>query len=325
MTIKILVITLSNLGDIVLTFPAIDMLLQGYPGARVDVVVGPLGRSLLENNNRFNRVVIFDKRQTPWQQFLWTLRLALNGYDLVVDFRQTAMPLFFMGAKRTPVFSRPKGTCHMRDKHLARLSCVHPIAATSAPKVSLSVPPETEAESVRLLGNGKNGQKFVMIAPGSASEEKCWSPERFAQLADQIFHTYGMTIVFVGDKRDETLTTKVMRNMTSAAVNLCGKTDLLQLAAVLKKAVLFIGNDSGPTHLASYSDIPTIALFGPKDPILYGPWGKQGVAIRNNKDCRKCKEPKEDIRHTCMNGISVDDVFLSFRMADNKVLLLDRN
>jgi ADP-heptose:LPS heptosyltransferase len=317
---KILIITLSNIGDVVLTFPAIDIILNDYPDASVDVVVGPKAKSILEGNPFFNEVIVYDKKEKPLAQLAWILSRAVKGYDLVIDFRQTAMPLFFLGSKRTPVFIRPKNVNHMRNKHIARLATIHKTDSRIKAKKALHLPPEldlTKLLPLRIIEQG-----YVVIAPGSASEEKCWDAKKFAELADHLFREHKMNTVIVGDNNDSLAVAKMVRHMGTIPLNLCGKTDLVALADVLKSSRLFIGNDSGIAHIASYIDVPVIALFGPHCPGKYGPWGTKGIAIRKNEICEKCRTGKKNIKHNCMENINVSDI-LDKLVIDGKSVVLN--
>src|SRR5438128_14496 len=116
---NILVISLSNIGDVILTCPAIDILCRDFPSAQVTVVIGPKAATLLEGNARL-RVVVYDKHM-PWAgQWHWFNTMRRECFDLVVDLRNTLLPFFL----NTRVRTRPQGQSfkgHMRQKHLDRL------------------------------------------------------------------------------------------------------------------------------------------------------------------------------------------------------------
>ena len=117
----------------------------------------------------------------------------------------------------------------------------------------------------------------------------------------------------------------IIKRMEGDAVNLCGRTTLIQLAALYKYCFFSIVNDSAPMHMASYLNVPVLALFGATDPTRYGPWSEQSCFIRKNESCRRCVQPKTAFEHTCMKAISGDDVMriLKVNMFENSVDFLN--
>ncbi|MBF0532328.1 MAG: glycosyltransferase family 9 protein [Candidatus Omnitrophica bacterium] len=308
---KILVISLSNIGDVVLTLPVIDILKRDFPSADLDVVVGPKAYPLLEGNPYFRYVMVFDKHWTGPQTLKWIMGLRRDVYDLVVDLRCTAIPLLLACRRRTPVVFGRKFSGHMLDKHLARLRKVHPFSNGTPPRVALWISEEDQNFIAILLWGLLNAaEQYCVMAPGAASAEKQWPAKNFGFLAGRIYETTGVKTVFIGESTDKAVVDAACQSLKKATyVNLCGQTTLRQLAAVIQNAKFVVGNDSGPLHIASYFNIPLIGLFGPKSPDQYGPWGKDGAAIRRNENCRKCADAKLEEKHSCMEAIKVEDVF----------------
>jgi ADP-heptose:LPS heptosyltransferase len=96
--------------------------------------------------------------------------------------------------------------------------------------------------------------------------------------------------------------------MEAQPLNLCGRTSLVQLAELFRRCSFAIVNDSAPMHLASYLNVPVLALFGPTDPQKYGPWGENSHMIKKGSDCPACREPGNSHKHACMHAISKEDV-----------------
>jgi ADP-heptose:LPS heptosyltransferase len=120
---------------------------------------------------------------------------------------------------------------------------------------------------------------------------------------------YDALIVLVGGKDDEQIAQSIVSAMSEQTINLSGRTTLGQLAAVLRKAKLFIGNDSGPMHLAAACSIKVIGLYGPTSPERFGPYGDCCAALRMEDDCSPCmRDECKRPGYRCIDRISVDDV-----------------
>lgn len=311
---KILVISLSNIGDIILTFPVIDILRRDFPSAAIDLIIGPKGESLVKGNPSFRKIYLYNKKESGWALFQWMRELAREHYDLAVDLRNTAIPFLIFAKHKTPVMFRRPGGIHMRQQHLLRLKTVHDFLQESRERFSLNISAEDKkiAEqqfslSSPVAGAGFHDLKFIVFAPGSRAENKRWHSRGFAQLADALAERYLVKPVFVGDENDVKVVKKITAMMKSPAVDLSGHLTLTQLASVMSRASLAVVNDSAPLHLASYLDIPVVALFGPTDPQKYGPWSSRSFIVRRNEACLACRGDKE-MPHDCLGAVSVEDV-----------------
>jgi ADP-heptose:LPS heptosyltransferase len=276
---KILVISLTNIGDVILTFPVIDILRRDCPRAELSVVIGFKARSLLDGNPQIKNVFIFDKHQPGLQKLSWALKLRKERFDLVVDLRNTAIPFLLAPKYRTSLAAGSVSDRHMREKHLARLRTVFPFESPSAERYALLL----EEDTPNLLGGIQSGEKFVVVAPGAADSAKRWPRERFVELCRRL-QGRDLKIVLVGDQNDKKIAEEMTGELKQGVLNLCGRTDLRQLAGILKRCELAIVNDSGTMHLASYLDRPVVAIFGPSNPRLYGPWSRKSCFVQRGSD-----------------------------------------
>ena len=307
---KILVISLSNIGDVILTFPVIDILKHDFPQAKLTVVIGPKAAGLLLGNPHFEKIEVFDKHQATKKTVEWVLHLTKENFDLVVDLRNTAIPLVLKPKYKTSLFIKKNTDLHMKEKHLKRLKSVYPYQSLSPQRFCLHVSGKDKAFVQKLISDEVgNKEKFIIVAPGAANRDKRWTEEGFALLCDQIMKIYHSKIVFVGDWEDKKVSCRIAEMMEQRAVNFCGRTNLLQLIEIFQSSFLTIVNDSASLHMASYLNIPVLAIFGPTNPKLYGPWGNVHAYIQKNKNCEKCRHPKRNALHKCMQAISADDVF----------------
>jgi len=302
---RILVVSQTNIGDVVLTCPVIDILRQDFPQAKMDVVIGPKAASLFADNLNFG-IKVFDKQSSLRQKCAWFLDLFWAHYDCVVDLRRTALSFFLAPRYATPLFSGKSFTGHKKEAHLNRLRQVYDFDARSEKQYAILTTQEDEQFFAKEVAPALNGQNFIVIASGAADSAKRWDPEGFAAVADYLSAKY--KIVFVGDAKDAEIVKVIQGRMKSSSVNLAGRINLRQLAFVLKRSSWALTHDSGVMHLACYFDVPVVVLWGPTDIGRYAPWSKKSVIVRRNEWCLRCRDPKSKNLHNCMSFIEVEDV-----------------
>lgn len=306
---KILVISLSNIGDVILTLPVVDILKSHFPSAQLSVVVGPKVKDLLLNNPHFFCVHIFNKRQPLQETLSWLASLRKEKFDLVVDLRHTAIPILITPRYRTPIFvNSPKGI-HMKEKHLGRLKSVFDFASPSERRFCIHVTDDDKAYVENLLNpHVKTNERFVIVAAGAANNLKRWREDSFAVVCDEIIEKYKMPIVFVGDENDREVTARIKKIMRHTAFDLCGRTNLIALGELLRRSSLAVANDSAVMHMASYLDVPVVAIFGPTDPAQYGPWGSKAKTVKSTAFCTACHQPHSQQAHECMDFVKPAEV-----------------
>lgn len=318
---KILVISLSNIGDVILTLPVMDILIRDFPRASFSVVVGPKAQTLFKDNPSIHKVHIFDKKQAFWKTIQWVVSLCGERFDLVVDLRNTAIPFLIFPRYRTSWLAGKNAGGHMKYKHLQRLRGVYPYDSESQKRYALSVPPADEAHVRGLLRAAWGSvSPYVVVAPGAANEAKRWTSHGFIEICCHLMLRDQVKIVFVGDEHDRRGAERIAEVLGGEALNLCGRTTLVQSAAVVQNAVMVLASDSAPMHLASYMDVPVLALFGPSDARKYGPWGLDGHYLQKNQDCPGCQSPNVSAPHTCMAAITGRDVLDAFQIVHGRAV-----
>ena len=318
---KILVISLSNIGDVVLTLPVTDILRRDFPDASISIVVGPKVESLFANSSSFENVHIYDKRQPISGKFKWILQLRQEKYDLVVDLRNSMIPFLMSPKYRTPLDTSSKQNLHMRNKHLARLQSIHTFDSDQADRRALDISSEdVEFVDECLKHYMTLGDKYIIMAPGSADEGKRWSKKGFADVADALVKAHGLRIVFLGDESDRTIAQSIQKLMNYDSINLCGRTKLIQTAEVIRRAKFALVNDSALLHIASYLNVPVMAIFGYTDPKKYGPWSGNGFYLKSDGDGVTKESPPEK-RVQMIESISSADVINCIKFVDGEVQL----
>jgi len=312
---KILVISLTNIGDVILTFPVIDILKRDFPSANLSVIIGPKAESLLKGNPHLDKVYIFDKHQSPLKSAAWILELKEECFDFVVDLRNTAIPFMIFPRYRTSCRVEKIENQHMREKHLNQLKSIYAYEEQASEQYALFVSDDDKQYMDQLIET-KVGRRdaYVVVAPGAADSSKRWPEENFATVCDQLIKDHNARIVFVGSEEDGGVAERIDQLMEADAVNFCGRTSLVQLAELLKRSMCAFVNDSAPMHLASYLDVPVLALFGPTDPSKYGPWSSRSFFLRKNMACPACTGSKTSSPHKCMKAITSEDVLDAFQV-----------
>jgi len=306
---RILVISLSNIGDVVLTFPVIDILKNDFPEAELSIVVGPKGEPLLKENYCIHQVHIFNKRQPLFKTLHWLVKLRKESFDLIVDLRNTAIPFFARTRYVTAPFIKRLKEKHMLEQHLNRLKSIYPYLKRPEKRYALRISEDDRDHIDNILENKiPPGEKFMIVCAGAADSAKRWTEDGFASVCDAVIDLYNVHIVFAGDTDDRNVTQQIIKKMHNSPLHLCGRTSLTQLAYLLQKALLLLTNDSAPMHIASYFDVPVVALFGPTDPQKYGPWSKEHCVVQSKEICPKCENRKTKEPHRCMQTIKPSQV-----------------
>lgn len=310
---RILVITLSNAGDIVLTTPVIRTLSKEFPDARIDVMVGPGGREIFEKDPRIFKLIIYDKHTAIAEKRRLQLKLKSLKYDLVVDLRNTVFPLLIGPKFRTATIQKfPSSVFHRKERHLYRLKS---LGIDNLKENSYIYIPEEDDEYISSLIK-ENGIKdpIVVVNAGAKSHLKRWLPGSFAEVSDRLIAECSASVVLVGLEEDAAAVNAVMNNIKRKAFNLLGKTNIRQLAALLKRAKLLITNDSAPLHLGCAVATKVLALFGPSDPAKYAPTGEFDIFINKKLFCSPCESAVCSHNYECMKLISPESVFDAAKM-----------
>ncbi|MDO8525020.1 MAG: glycosyltransferase family 9 protein [Candidatus Omnitrophota bacterium] len=310
---RILVISLSNVGDIILTTPVISALAKEFPKVRIDVIVGPRGKEIFDHDPRVFKVIIYDKHMSIGEKRRLQLKLKKLHYDLVADIRNTVFPLLIGPRYRTATAQNfPRHILHSKERHLYRLRSVGIENPEEAPYIHIT---KDDDEAVdRLLKEEGMAGAIVVINAGAKSHLKRWPADGFIEVSDRLISECGVSIALIGLKEDEAIVGEIMGKMKNKPHNLVDKTNIRQLASLLRRSRLLITNDSAPLHLGSAVGVKIVALFGPTDPRKYGPTGEFDVVIKEKLSCAPC-EKAECIRdYECMKLISPDAVFNAAKM-----------
>ena len=149
--------------------------------------------------------------------------------------------------------------------------------------------------------------------PGMTLSAKRWPPQRFAALADRLTEERGAQVCLVGGPYDRPIAAAIKDGMGYELHDLTGQLTFGQLGALLERCDLFIGHDTGAMHLAVAVGAPVVAIFGPSDPRMYGPYGKNSVTLWHDVGCNPCllrgRWDAACRRFRCIEAVTVEEVW----------------
>ncbi|MFA5355797.1 MAG: lipopolysaccharide heptosyltransferase II [Candidatus Omnitrophota bacterium] len=317
MSKKILFVTLSNIGDCILTLPVLDALLENFPGAEVTVVCGMRPQEIFRDNPRVKRLIVYDKHAGLKEKVGLFNALKGERFDIVVDLRNTLLGVLLRAAEKTSPFNRiPKSIRHMKDRHLFKVLKLKLRISRKAEDSSLHIGREDKEyiDSILKEHNINEDDRIVVIAPGARSHTKRWPRDKFAELANSLIEEFRVKVVLVGDNDDAPDNEYISAHARHPVLDLSARTNIRQLASLLKRSALVITNDSATLHLASYLDIPLVAIFGPTNEKKYRPWSRVYYVVKKDISCRPCEKAQCTFGTLkCMDIVKVEDVLRAVR------------
>jgi ADP-heptose:LPS heptosyltransferase len=317
---RILVITLSNIGDVVLTLPVIGALNENFRQARIDVVVGNRAKEVFEVDPRIEKTYVYDKSLSLPGKIKFLFNLRKGKYDLVVDLRNSLFPFLL----RSKFFSKsplnlPEGVTHKIDAHLLKIKSLGLSAVPNSYQIWIG---QIDADNARNFLNKKgvtDSDEVVCISPGAKSHIKRWPEGNFAEVCDRLIDELPapggkIKVVFVGDASDRAICERILNRMRNYAVSVAGETNLRELAWCIKRSRFLMTNDSAPLHIAGSVGTPSVAIFGPTDYRKYGPREGQGIAIYRELHCSPCEAAQCRYNLECIKAVDSDSVFAAARV-----------
>lgn len=297
--IRILIIHTAFIGDIVLSTPLIKKLRDTYPKAEITYLTTPVGASILRNNPHLNHIIEYDKRgEHKGMKGFWAIakKLKMEAYNLVITPHRYLRSTFLTFLTGAPIrrgydsaaasFLYNERVHYDKSKHeVEKLLSFVPKDEGKRYEIEI-FPTELEVEKVDKLLE-KRREKVVVVAPGSKWFTKKWPLEYFNRVIKELEKREDTTVVIVGGK-EEMFFNMPLANTT---IDLRGKTTLLELAEVIRRADIVLTNDSSPIHIASaFPNVRILALFGPTvEKFGFFPWSKNSEVFQvKGLECRPC-------------------------------------
>ena len=339
---NILIIRLSAIGDVINVLPALRLLRSHFPNSRITWLVEDRASEILRDHPDVDEVIVYPRKK--WQSGILRVnrslniiseslsfykRLRRNHYDLVIDFQgnlKSAVMNLITGSGNRLGFG--KGHCkefnylstqyqaypaakktHRIDKNLSLIKELGIETRFLRPELPVTKEDE-EYISEFINKNTHPSLPIIIIHPGTSKfgSFKQWSPQNYTLLADMILQKYEANIIFTWGSDEINAVKEIVKKMKHKALPACETKSIKQLVALINRATLFIGGDTGPLHIASIMGIPVVGIYGPKDPAIYGPYDSKAIVIKKDVPCSPCKK-RTCGDPICMTSILPEDVF----------------
>jgi ADP-heptose:LPS heptosyltransferase len=368
---SVLVIRLDNIGDVVLTTPVFSELRRLLPEAHIAAVVRSQTRELLASDPHLDSIIVYDPPCISWRspikhvrylidfgrQYLsnrrWSIALNLRfgaerhdetflcfvsradvrvGFSSKVD---KVRRITNSGVDRlyTKALTTEIPVMHEAARNIAILQCVLPDARQVSPHIYLSQEDRDFAGSALGDGNAAGYGPLIVLAFGASELKRIWPVEMYIETARQLESKLNARFVLVGSPADTQLAQRFEDSFPRNVINLVGRCSLSQSAAVIGMADLFIGNDSGPMHIASCVCRKVVCISchhkngdqsHDNSPVRFGPVSSNSVVLQPHEAKDGCKNGcNRDFAH-CIVGVTVEEVvtrieiLLSSKRADLK-------
>ena len=322
---RILIIHQGAIGDFILSLPAISSFKNSYPDASLEIrgylhILRLVGKRFYADN--ISSVEQKEMAQFYSEDNVLDAKLIehFKQFDLIIIFGREGSKTLFRNLKKVKVkevcfidtFPHNDENVHIIDYQLSQLSR---LGYNTLGKVPQLFPDE---------GDGKRATEFfkkrrlddnslkVAIHIGSGSRMKVWPTGRFVQLSEKLIKMEGAKIILPIGPADERVAQEYFGLIDSEAIIPIANLPLNELAAILKKCDVYVGNDSGITHVAAAVGIPVVALFGPTDPHVWGMRGDNvSVMYKGGLECSPCsrEDMKRCVNRRCLEKISVEEVY----------------
>jgi ADP-heptose:LPS heptosyltransferase len=358
-TPRILLVRPDHLGDLILITPVFQALKQHAPDTHISVMVGPWSKEVIERHTDILHILICpfpgfqrtaQKALTPYILLLKTAKqLQREHFDVGINLR----PDFWWGAALLYLARIPRRVGYALEPGKPFLTHALPFQPPQHATISnlrlvsaglqsigypdleapytpehyplqfIPTPDERQWASTRLINEHIDvDSPLAIIHPGSGAAVKLWRIRGWAFCADALTKSLTKSkpvrMMLTGSKMERPMLEEIARNMQSPAVLVTDAT-VGQLAALQAKAVLVLSVDSGPLHLAVSQGTPTIQLFGPTDPRIFGPWGKKErhIVLASAYRCSSCPSipcgrldfsTQEVVDHPCVRLITEQQV-----------------
>lgn len=345
---RVLFIRPDHLGDMLLATPAIRALKESSPYTEIHVLAGPWSAGILANIPEIDQVLTVEfpgfrrLHQTgnvlaPYFQLIRVARqLRQIGYGHAIIMR----PDHWWGAMLAHIAGISERIGYATENVEPFLTHASPLTHEHAIRQNLrlvegwtgSLPDEEipyhidvyDKEQIEISNILRQcgiveGQPYFCIHPGSGTWAKRWENKHWSEVADTLIEQIDAAVVFTGGDSERAMVANIQNSMKHKSCTTAGELNIQQLAALYSKANVVLGPDSGPLHLAAATGSPTVALFGPADPLEFAPWGPKDlhIVLTSTIACRPCRvlDWGDDLPdyHPCVREITIGQVLEAAR------------
>jgi len=334
---NILILRTDRIGDVILSTPVATALKRRYPEAKVSMMVRPYTQEILQGHPDIDEILVYDPEgeHKGGGGFLRLLgEIKERKFDLALVLHphlRLALLLFFARVKirigtgyrfysflfNRRVYEHRK----LAQKHELEYNMDVAQKAGADPrevKFKFFIPEEAKRKVNSILKTFgiADGERFIILHPGSGGSARDWPLENFSQLAKKMISELGVHVIITGERGEKSLIDRIMRPPKAKLHRCDGQLTLKELAALIQRADLVISNSTGPMHLAVALGREVLAFFCPIIPCSPKRWGpykrEDSVLLPNVPPCKKCIGEKCPY-YDCMRKISVDQAFETVR------------
>jgi len=315
---KILIVRTDRLGDVVLSTPVIKNLRLSFPKSHIAFICRPYTKDALCGNPYLNEVIIYDKydkHKSMFSTIKFAFSLRKKKFDWIIILHPTNrvhLIAFLSGIPQRVGWDKKLGfLLNVKIPHRKQEGKKHELEYTLDVLRKIDIPIKDKStyfpindlaikRVVTLLRDKgiEADRKVLVIHPSASCPSKRWAQDKFSELIGLLSGKVNYPIVIITAKGEEIFAKEVVEK--NQVIDLRGKLSIGELGALLKRAVLFISNDSGPVHIAASLDIPVISIFGRKNPGLsplrWAPIGENSFYFHKDVGCRTC------LAHNCQKG-----------------------
>ncbi|MDX2170609.1 MAG: glycosyltransferase family 9 protein [Deltaproteobacteria bacterium] len=317
---RLLIVLLGAIGDVVCGMPLAQRLRAGWPTTRVTWAVEPAAAPLLQGHPAVHAMIMF-RRGGGWRAFAEFLRRVRHSrpqvtLDLQRHLKSGVTSLASRAPRRVGFHWRnsregnwffntetiaPVDTFTLKLTHFQRFADL--LGVPPAPiSFGLAASAEERARAQALLAP-LGAAPIAVLYVGSTWTSRQWMPAATAALCGRL-RERGFGVALVGGQGDVGFADAVIGAGAGRLVNTVGQTKLREIVAIMERATVAIGPDTGPMHIAAAVGTPVVALFGATSPRRSGPWGWDDLVVRGDAPCAPCYLPRCPIGHLCMQQIT---------------------
>jgi len=314
----------DEIGDMVTCVHAFRMLKAEYPNSHITVVCKPFVKSLLIAESSVDEIHTDLSDLTRIQSDIWIefrgsfytlFRAIISGSKLVLT--RGIVRLAQKGNQPHERVTNARIIAPILSDGLKQILGFDTDSGVALSSIQQFVGLDTSDEAKKLAEvRWDKSFKFALIHPGGRSLLRRWKPENYKQIQIYLFEKYGMHSVVLGSKEEESLVKELTQELYTH--EWISEDSLLVLLEIIKRADIFIGNESGPLQIADLTETPSVGLFGPGVPIVFYPSNSKSKVLHYVLDCNPCDQvtcvrPND----RCVDRISIEEV----KVAVDSILL----
>ncbi len=331
---RILLIKTVALGDLILLLPTLKALKETFPRSNLILLTTPRVREVVEGQSFIDETIFFNPTNLPSLINIGKL-LRKKDFSLVIEaehyYRFTTILAYLTGAPWRVGFDLPgqgrRGLFNILvpyhiDWHEVENFYQLAVAVGARKKKEIKLEPlATSKEDERKVKDflRKEGVKkqdsLIVLHPSTSprAPSRRWESEKWADLAE-ILRAKGYRLVISGSSSEDEAVKELLAKLNFKPIVTAGKLNLKEFAVLLRKAVLFIGVDTGALHLAAAEGVPVLGLYGPNTPTKWGPYGVKNRVIYYPLACSPCIRQYQGVvtncrQNLCLQQITVEEVF----------------